>query len=590
MSKIIKQKKRSEIADEYKWSIEVLVESDEVWKADFETLNEKIDAFAKYKGKLAEKLLECLTEQAEMSEEFERLYVYANMKFHEDANESLYQGFSDMASGLDSRLMAATAFIEPEILALDENLIKSSKFDLFRHKLDNLLRQKAHILSTEAEEILAKVNELAEAPDNIFNILDSADIKFGAVTDEKGNTVELTHGRYSSLLLSSNREIRKNVWHNYYDSYWNLKNTLAATYSASVKKDVFFAKIRRHNSAMEEALFYDNIPTSVYTNLIDTVHEFLPELHRYLRLRKKNLNLSEIRAYDLYTPIIKDLDYKIEYKDAVELTLKSLAPLGEDYVKVARAGLLHEGWVDVYENVGKQSGAYSWGAYGSFPYILLNYQNKLDDVFTIAHELGHSMHSYYAWKTQPYVYGDYSIFLAEIASTVNEALLMDYMLKEGETNMRAFLINEWLEHFRTTIFRQTLFAEFELKTHQMSETGEPLTLEVLNATYRSLNEKYYGAEVTLDDKLDLEWARISHFYSPFYVYQYATGYSAAMAFITRILSSPIEVEKYLGFLKAGSSDYPLEILKNAGLNMFEPTPIREALNKFSELITEMEKI
>ncbi|MCL2421288.1 MAG: oligoendopeptidase F, partial [Defluviitaleaceae bacterium] len=529
-------------------------------------------------------------------EAFSKLYVYANMKLHEDANNATYQGFTDTADRLHVQLMAAEAFIEPEILTIDENQLlacidNTPGLELFRHFLENLLRQKAHVLTAEMEELLAKVRELGNAPDNIFSMLDNADIKFGTITDEAGNQVELTHGRYGAMLESPNREVRKTVWHTFYDSYWYLKNTLASTYAASVKKDVFFAKTRKYPSAMDAALFSNNIPTTVYTGLINTVHEFLPLMHRYMNLRKKTMDLPELRVYDLYTPIVKSIDNRVEYNEAVETVLKSLAPLGKEYIDISQKGLKGGGWVDVYENAGKMNGAYSWGAYGGHPYILLNYENKMDDMFTLAHELGHAMHSYYSWENQPYIYGDYTIFLAEVASTVNEALLMDHLLKNNsDPAMKAYLVNTWLEQFRTTVFRQTLFAEFEMITHRMAEEGESLTLEALNGVYRSLNEKYYGDTVVLDDKLDLEWARIPHFYRAFYVYQYATGYSAAMAFANRILgdNGAKASAKYLEFLKGGSSDYSINILKKAGVDMSKPEPVREALEKFGVLLDEME--
>ena len=594
----VKQKTRDEISAEFKWHLDNLVASDEVWQAGIDKIKSQLEKLHRFKGQLnkADTLLECLQEQASIGEEFTKLYVYANMRLHEDANDTTAQKLSDTVSRVHVELMTAESFIEPEILEIlktDEKLLynwldTNPKLELFRHYLENLLRQKEHILSAEMEEVLAQVHELGAAPDNIFSMLDNADIKFGNVTDEQGNEIELTHSRYGSMLESANREIRKNAWNTFYDSYWYLKNTLAASYSASVKKDVFFAKVRKYPSAMEAALFSNNIPAEVYTNLIETVHAYLPQLHRYMKLRKKALNLPDLRAYDLYTPMVKKVSDKVEYKDAVETVVKSMAPLGEEYASIAKEGLLKVGWVDVYENKGKLNGAYSWGAYGGHPYILLNYENKMDDMFTLAHELGHAMHSYYSWETQPYIYSDYSIFLAEVASTVNEALLMDHLLKNSNDQvMKVFLINTWLEQFRTTMFRQTMFAEFEMIAHRMAEDSQPLTLDALNSVYRSLNEKYYGNSLLLDDKLDLEWARIPHFYRAFYVYQYATGYSAAMAFANRILEGK-KTADYLEFLKSGSSDYSINILKKAGVDMSKPEPVKEALDKFGALLEKME--
>jgi len=584
----LKQKNRADIPEEYKWKINNLIESDEAWKTGMKETKKRIENLTSYKGKLSDKLLECLTEQAEIGEDFSKLYVFANMKLHEDANDVTYQGFADMASRLHVELLAAESFIEPEILTLDIEKVKSKVAgSQFAHFIENLLRQKAHVLSAELEDILAQVHELGQAPDNIFSMLDNADIKFGTITDENGNQIELTHGRYGAMLESKNREVRKEAWNTFYDSYWYLKNTLTAAYSASVKKDVFFAKTRKYPSAMEAALFSNNIPTTVYTGLIDAVHASLPQLHRYMVLRKKTLELDDLRVYDLYTPIVKQINDRVEYKEAIETTLKSLHPLGKDYVAISKSGL-EGGWVDVYENAGKMNGAYSWGAYGSNPFILLNYENKMDDMFTLTHELGHAMHSYYSWQTQPYIYGDYTIFLAEVASTVNEALLMEYLLDNTtDPAMKAFLTNTWLEQYRTTVFRQTMFAEFEMISHRMAEEGEALTVDSLNNVYRDLNKKYYGDTVVIDNKLDLEWARIPHFYRPFYVYQYATGYSAAMAFADKILRAD-GTGKYLEFLKSGSSDYSMNILNKAGVDMSTPDPVKKALTKFEALLDEME--
>jgi len=603
-----KQKKRNEVPDEYKWNLDSLATSDKAWKEGIDSLSSKIDGLSRFKGRLGEiqdgkanTLLECLNEQAAISEPFYRLYVYANMKLHEDANETKYQGFVDISEQMRIQLMAAESFIVPEILAIAEkdesvllNCIDTTPgLELYRHSLMDTLRNKAHVLSPEIEEILARVYELGEAPDNIYSMMTTADIKFGTVKDEEGKTIELTHGRYGAMLESYNREVRKEVWHTYYDKYWYLKNTITTTYSANVKKDVFFAKTRKHDSALNAALFSDNIPMEVYTGLIDTIHEFLPQMHRYIKMRKKALDLPELQVYDLFTPLVKQIDTKTPYAEAVEKVLASLAPLGEEYVSASKAGLSN-GWIDIYENEGKRSGAYAWGAYGGHPYILMNYVDKVDDMFTLAHELGHAMHSYYSWKSQPYIYSDYTIFLAEVASTVNEALLMDYLLKSTDcADLTTYLINTWLNQFRSTVFRQTKFAEFEMIAHRMAEEGEPLTTEALNKVYRDLNVKYYGDSLVLDDKLDLEWARIPHFYRAFYVYQYATGYSAAMAFANRILgktdmSSAAASEKYLEFLKAGSSDYSINILKNAGVDMSSPEPVREAMTLFTKLLDDME--
>ncbi|MCL2400177.1 MAG: oligoendopeptidase F [Defluviitaleaceae bacterium] len=600
----VKQKTRAEIPSEFKWRINDLIASDEAWQEGINKIKEDVKELANFKNQLgkikssnAAILLECLTKQAEIGEKFTQLYVYANMRLHEDANDIAAQEFADKAGHVHVDIMEAESFIEPEILSIDEQELQvciqnTPGLELYNQYFDNLFRQKAHVLSAKEEEILSQVHELGMAPSNIFSMFENADIKFGTLTDEEGNQVELTHGRYGNMLKSSNRDVRKKAWNTYHDSYWYIKNTLTATYNASVKKDVFFAKIRKYPSAMEASLFTDNIPTAVYTNLIDTVHEYLPQMHRYMKLRKKALNLQELHAYDLYVPMIKQVNNKMAYKDAVEVVLKSLAPLGAEYIDISRKGLTTGGWVDIYENSGKMNTAYSWGAYGGHPYILLNYDNTMDDMFTLAHELGHAMHSYYSWDNQPYIYSDYSIFLAEVASTVNEALLMEYLLENNDNpDMEAFLIDTWLEQFRFTLFRQALFAEFEMIVYRMAQEGKPLTVDALNKVYRSLNRQYYGDALVIDDKLDLEWARISHFYDAFYVFQYATGYSAAMAFSKQILKDNASTIKYLDFLKSGSSDYSINILKKAGVDMSVGVePIKEALDKFGELIGKMEEI
>lgn len=595
----IRQKKRSEIADEFKWHINDLCPSNEQWHADMAAMTDKIAGLAAYRGRLAEAdtLLACLTACSDTSEILERLYVYANMKLHEDANDTTYQGMADMAESTLVKFSSATSFIEPEILAADADTIKGYAahvpgMALYGHYLDNLLRQKAHVMSAEVEEILANAREIGNASENIYSMLHDADMKFGQIIDEKGDTVEMTHGRFISLLESPDRRVREDAFNTYYDAYWKQKNTLAAAFNASVKKDVFFARTRKYPSALDAALFNYNIPREVYSRLIETVHAFLPEMHRYVRLRKKALGVSELHMYDLYTPIVKSIDVAVPYEEAKEKVLKGLAPLGGEYVATAQSGF-ENGWIDVYENEGKRSGAYSWGSYGCHPYVLLNYDNKLDDMFTLAHEMGHAMHSHYTWTTQPNVYGDYTIFLAEVASTVNEALLMEYLLAHTEDEaMRAYLINYFLEQFRTTVFRQTMFAEFEMITHDMVEKGEPLTIETLNKVYRALNVKYYGPDMVVDEKTDLEWGRIPHFYTAFYVYQYATGYSAAIAFANRILrgDGDTAVDAYIGFLKSGSSNYSIDILQKAGVDMSSPQPVQEALTVFAGLLDKMEAL
>jgi len=592
----IKQKKRDEIPAQYKWKLESLYPAAADWQAAIDSLPAKFKMLEDFKGNLTtgKALANCLQAVFAISEDVSRTYVYATMKLHEDTNISASQAMADIVQSVSVKFSAAASFVVPEILTHSEETIRgfvstTPELKLYEHHLNDIMRGKAHVLSAEIEEILANAGEIAEAPSNIFDMLDSADMKFGNVTDEDGNTVELTHGRFISLMQSKDRRVRKDAFVTYYDSFLKLKNTIAATLNASVKKDAFFSKTRNYKGSLDAALFSYNIPRDVYTNLIQTVHEFLPALHRYISLRKKVLKLDEHHMYDIFAPLVEEMDVKASYEDAKKKLAEGLVPLGADYIAAMSQGM-ESGWVDVYENEGKQSGAYAWGTQGAHPYVLMNYEDKLNDMFTLAHEMGHAMHSYYSWETQPNVYSGYSIFLAEVASTVNETLLMEHMLKTtNDPKMRTYLIGEYLYQFRATVFRQVMFAEFEMIIHEMAEKGEPLTLESLNKVYRELNEKYYGQDMVIDEQIDFEWARISHFYRSFYVYQYATGYSAAIAFTKRLQSgNPEALQDYLGFLKAGSSDYSIEILKKAGVDMSTPTPVREALQVFEELVDEME--
>ena len=591
-------KKRSEIDNAFKWKIEDLFPTDAAWERTFEDVKNNLAVLEQYRGKLSDMalLLACLRDKDAIAEKAEKVYVYATMKMHEDSGNSKYQGMADQAESLLIKLMSAVSFVDPEILSIDPALITQAITDEnglvhYKHMLDDLTRVRAHVLTPELEEMLANAGEIGQAADNIYAMLVDADMKFGTVTDDDGNDVTLTQGKYISLMESVKRDVRKNTFKTYYDAFIKQKNTLAATYSASVKKDVFFSNARKYGSALEGALSNYNIPKAVYTNLIAATHESLPLLHQYIRLRQKLLGLSDLHMYDLYTPMIKEANTTVTYDEAKATVLRALAPLGEDYVAKVREAL-QNGWVDVYENEGKRGGAYAWGAYGTHPYMLLNYDNKVGDMFTLAHEIGHAMHSHYSWTTQPYTYGDYTIFVAEVASTVNECLLMDYLLKTTtDKAQKQYLLNYYLEQFRGTMFRQTMFAEFEMKTHDMVENGEPLTVDSLCALYRALNIQYYGPDIVMDTQVDMEWSRIPHFYSAFYVYQYATGFSAAVALSRGILENgQAAVDKYRTFLCGGSSDYSINLLKAAGVDMSRPEPVRDAMRVFGELLNEMEKV
>jgi len=593
----IKQKKRSEIPAEFKWKLEDLYPSEADWRKDVDLIAKEATAIAAFKGKLTtgEALLACAQKSFSAGEIVGRMYVYAIMKMHEDAGISESQGLAGIAESTYVKFSAAMSFITPEILSHDEATIKNfiattPGLELYEHYLNDIIRGKAHVLSADIEEILANAQEMAGAASNIFDMLDSADLKFGTIKDAEGNNVEVTHGKYGSMMESPDRCVRKDVFETYYDSFLKLKNTIGAMFSQSVKKEMFFASTRKYNSTLDAALAGSNIPRAVYEGLIQAVHEFLPVMHRYVALRKKALKVDELHMYDVYAPMVEEVDAKMTYQEAKKLLMEGLTPLGGDYLAAMGKGM-ESGWIDVYENEGKQSGAYSWGAFGGHPYVLLNHEDTISDMFTLAHEMGHAMHSYYSWETQPNVYADYTIFLAEVASTVNETLVLEHMLKTTtDPKMRTYLIGKYIDQFRTTVFRQTMFAEFEMITHGMAEKGEPLTVESVSKVYRELNVKYFGPDMIIDEQVDFEWARIPHFYRAFYVYQYATGYSAAVAF-TKLLKNGGEKarEDYLGFLKAGSSDYSIEILKKAGVDMTTPTPVREALKVFEELVAELEK-
>ncbi len=583
---------RKKVKDEYKWSIEDLFESDEKWQEAYEEVKAGLKEFDKYRGKLtADNLADCLKLRDEIMLLGQKVCVYAGLKANEDSTQSFYQELDSKSDGLIALMGSATAFIEPEILSMDENSLKRDDLKLYSHYIEDILRSREHILSADKEEILAKVYEISASPSNIFYMLNNADIAFPDVTDSKGEKHALTHGTYVSCLESPDRELRKNAFNALYDTYFKQKNTLGAIYSSSVKADVFGAGVRNYNSSLEAALSANNIPTEVYKNLIATVNKHLSLLHRYIALRKKVLGLDDLDMYDIYTPIVEDINTEKSYDEAKKTVLEALKPMGEEYCQKLSSALNEERWVDIYENKGKRSGAYSWGAYGCHPFVSLNYNNTIDSMFTLAHEMGHAMHSHYTWSTQPFIYGDYTIFVAEVASTVNEALLMEHLLKTTEDiKEKKYLINYFMEQFRGTVFRQTMFAEFELITHETSERGEALTFDGMSDIYRRLNEKYYGKDInSSNEKISFEWARIPHFYTAFYVYQYATGFSAAIALSQRILNEN-GAEDYIGFLKGGSSKYSIDLLKGAGVDMTGTEAIENAMKVFAGLIDEFEKL
>lgn len=587
---------RADISDEYKWRLEDMYDSQGAWDADVARAAQLSQDLLNYKGKLgesAEVLLQALQIDDQLGEILSRLYAFARMHRDEDNTNTTYQALTDRATSILVQAESAKAFMVPEILTISEQRLReftaaNEGLRLYQFVLDELLRQQQHILSEREEQLLAEVGEVTNAPGQIFTMFNNADMRFPSIQDEHGNEVEVTHGRYIQFLESRNRGVRKAAFDAVYSAYGKHRNTLASIYSANVKKDVFYAKARGYASAREMALDGDNVPLSVYDNLIDAVHEAIPALNKYMELRKRVLGLDELHMYDLYTPIVPEMDVKVPYQEAVAKVREAVGPLGSDYQRIATDGLT-AGWVDVYENKGKTSGAYSWGAYGVHPYILLNYQNTLDNMFTLAHELGHAMHTYFSHEAQPYVYSSYTIFVAEVASTCNEALLTDYLLKHTEDKaMKAFLLNHHLETLRGTLFRQTMFAEFEKLTHKHVEEGGALTPEWLAQTYYGLNQDYYGGVCTVDEDIALEWSRIPHFYNSFYVYKYATGISAATALSQKILHEGDEaVRHYLDFLKSGGSDYPINLLRKAGVDMESPEPVRATLMRFSEMVDEL---
>ncbi|OHR72588.1 oligoendopeptidase F [Bacillus sp. HMSC76G11] len=591
--------KRSDIAVEDTWRLEDIFKNDEAWEAEFKEVKAALPKIGEFKDKLGESadaFLEALTYQDAVMERLGKLYTYAHMRYDQDTGNSHYQGLNDRASNLYTQASSVSSYIIPEILSMDEAKIKSflnekEELKVYGHTLDEINRQRPHVLSAEQEALLAQASDVLGSSSNTFGMLNNADLEFPSIKDEDGEEVEVTHGRYIRFLESEDRRVRQDAFKAVYSTYDKYKNTFASTLSGAVKKDNFYAAVRNYQSAREAALGNNNIHEEVYENLVKTVNDNLHLLHKYIELRKKVLGLEELHMYDLFTPLVKDVKMKIPYAEAKDYLLKGLAPLGEDYLAILNEGFENR-WVDVHENKGKRSGAYSSGTYGTNPYILMNWQDNVNNLFTLAHEFGHSVHSYYTRKSQPYQYGHYSIFVAEVASTCNEALLNDYLLKTiDDKKKQLYLLNHYLEGFRGTVFRQTMFAEYEHTIHKKAQEGEPLTPDLLTKLYYDLNKKYFGEHLAVDEEIGLEWARIPHFYYNYYVYQYATGFSAATALSKQILEEgKPAVDRYLEFLKSGSSDYPIEVLKKAGVDMTSPQPIEEALKVFEEKLNEMEQL
>lgn len=591
--------KRSEVPVEDTWDLSSLFAGDAQWEEAFRAWEAQIPQYASFRGTLgrsAADLAACLQMDSAMDRQAERIGTYAFLKTAEDAANSTYQAMRARFLNAASRAAQQASYIRPEIMAIPPEtmarFLDDPALQLYRVKLERLLRYRPHTLSDREERLLAMQTEMAQVAQQAFRQLNDADLKFGTITNERGETIELSHATFATLLNSPSRDVRRRAFQQYYAQFAGHVNTLAATLNGAIQRDVYYARARNYPSALEAALFDDDVPVAVYDNLIRTVRQHLGSLYRYYELRRRKMNLPDIHHYDTYVPILSDLEVRHSWDEAVELVLESLQPLGTEYVKVLGAGLRGR-WCDRYENAGKQSGAFSCGTYDGDPYILMNYQSDvLNHVYTLAHEAGHSMHSYFSARHQPFEYYDYSIFVAEVASTFNEQLLSRYLLQRAtDDRQRAYILNREIDDIRGTIFRQTMFAEFEKITHAMAEAGEPLTAESFQQVYRQLLEAYFGPDFTLDDELRLECFRIPHFYRGFYVYKYATGMSAAIALAQRVLDGgAAELQAYLNFLKAGCSKYPLELLRDAGVDMQQPAPIDTALRRFAELVDELDAL
>lgn len=588
--------KREEVDPKFTWALEDIYASDELWLEDLEKLKSIAEKLAGYKGKLGESgenLFNLLKTSDEISVLCNSLGNYAQRKSDEDTANAKYQAMVGQYTNVVVGINSAMSFETPEIVAIDDNVLEGfykavPELELYRKHLDNIRKDKDHILSDAEERIMALTGEMSQTPENVYSMFADADLKFPDAIDKDGNKHQLTHGNYIPLIESHDRKLRKSAFENLYHTYDSFKNTCAATLNAQIKMLNFYSKARRYNSNLEASLSATDVPTEVYHNLIKAVHENMHYMYDYVKLRKKIMGVDELHMYDLYTPIVSDVDMKITFEQAKETVLKALEPMGEDYLNILREGFENR-WIDVYENQGKTSGAYSAGV-RVHPYVLLNHKDTLNCMFTLAHEMGHAIHSYLSNKNQPVVYSNYVIFVAEVASTCNEALLMEYLLKNAEDKKeKAYLINYFLEQFRATLYRQTMFAEFELKINEKVENGESLTAEELNVLYRQLNKEYFGDDIVIDSEIDLEWARIPHFYYDYYVYQYATGYSAAIALSRRILNEGEKaVKDYIDFLSGGCSKDPISLLKGAGVDMTTSKPINEALKLFGELIQELD--
>ena len=591
--------KRSEVKEEYTWDVSAMYASKAAWEADLKEVVTIVSDLAKLEGSVmasAEKLLTALELGARAEQKIDLAFNYAERLFDQDQKNTEHQAMSQKMYGVVTDYQSRTAFVVPEILAADKATLaqyfaENKKLELYRGLVDEILRTKEHVLSAEMEKLVAMTGEMAQTPEQVYSIINNADLIYPEIEDENGEKVRLSHGNFVPFEESGDRRVRKDAFEAFYSIYKQFAGTIAGLYNGQVKQQIFYAKARNYASTLEAAVDANNVPAKVYRNLVETVNANMDKMHRYVKLRKKCLGVDELHMYDVYTPMIADAAKKVSYDEAKETVLKALAPLGEDYVATVKEGFENR-WIDVYENEGKRSGAYSAGAFGTHPYVLLNYNDTLDNMFTLAHEMGHAMHSWYSNANQPYIYSQYKIFVAEVASTCNEILLMEYLLANTtDKKERAYLLNHYLDSFKGTVYRQTMFAEFEMKSNQMAEAGESLNAENLCKLYYELNQKYFGEDMVSDPQIAYEWARIPHFYYNFYVYQYATSFSAAVAIAHGILEEGAPaVERYKKFLSGGCSMSPVDLLKQVGINMEEPKPIQDALDVFGKVLDEIETL
>lgn len=585
---------RSEIEDKYKWNLSDIVKNEDSWNKIYDETMECVQKVGKFAGKLNNKkdILDCLNFNSAVGEKLERIYVYAKMKMDEDSSLSKYQALTDKVEMLLVKYSAESSFITPEITKLDDEQLKKFALDKDFEKhscyFESVIREKKYILSENEEKILSNTQTFSDNFHQAFNMFDNVDVDFGEVMFE-GEKIKLTHGTYSMLMQQSDRKVRKVAYRHMFGAYKKMINVLASIYAGNVKKDCFYAKVRGYESAIAKSMYNENVPQIIYQNLTESVDNHISLLHDYLSVRKKQLGLTKIAMWDMHTPIVSEVEHLYEYEEATEIVKNALKPLGEDYAKLLDTAFLDK-WIDVFENKGKRSGAYSWGCYGVHPYVLLNYTGVTHDVFTLAHELGHAMHSYYSNKSLPYEKAGYEIFVAEVASTVNEILLLKHLISKAEGNEKKYLLSYYLDMFRTTLFRQTQFAEFEMVAHKAFENGESLTADFLCSEYKKLNDKYYKSNTLDDDLIKYEWARIPHFYRSFYVYKYATGITSAVVIANGILQNSENVKKYKEFLSLGGSMPPSEILKVAGVNLEDKKTFDIAMNEFKQTLNELKKL